>query len=236
MAEDFSGQADLLRKQEERRKQMLQGDAPPMDPSVRGLQSWQPAATQAGAQVEPPRAGPTGFVGFGQQLGANVEASERMARQVGQAALESGEVGMLGSESGRAGLLQKALGKAAEVSPLDAALAGAAGGDYFGQLQAAYGPEAQAKRAADLAAAQAEARKAQEAQAGRGARARGRAIGGEEFMTEAERGMDPLTRETSRIRAIDAKRPRGQISTEEWANMHGMTLEQWIQGGKQPPY
>lgn len=190
---------------------------------------------EAQVQVEPPRAGPTGFVGFGQQLGANVEASERMARQVGQAALESGEVGMLGSESGRAGLLQKALGKAAEVSPLDAALAGAAGGDYFGQLQAAYGPEAQAKRAADLAAAQAEARKAQEAQAGRGARARGRAVGGEEFMTEAERA-DPILREANRLRAIDAKRPRGQVTAERWANLHGMTLEQWIQGGKQPPY
>ena len=40
--------------------------------------------------AEPLRPGPTGFVGFGQQLGANVEAAERMAQQTGKAALESG--------------------------------------------------------------------------------------------------------------------------------------------------
>jgi hypothetical protein len=181
---------------------------------------------EAQTQVaEPMRAGPTGFVGFGQQLGANVEAAERMAQQTGRAALESGQVGMLGTEGGRTALLQKALGKAAEVSPLDAALAGAAGGDYFGQLQADYGPEAQARRAADMAAARADAASAQQAQ---GERARAPA--------QRQARLNAAAAEAARLRAIDAKRPIGQIKAEEWARNHGLTLEQWIAGGKQPPF
>jgi hypothetical protein len=181
---------------------------------------------EAQTQVaEPMRAGPTGFVGFGQQLGANVEAAERMAQQTGRAALESGQVGMLGTEGGRTALLQKALGRAAEVSPLDAALAGAAGGDYFGQLQADYGPEAQARRAADMAAARADAASAQQAQ-------------GERAKAPAQRQarLNAAAAEAARLRAIDAKRPIGQIKAEEWARNHGLTLEQWIAGGKQPPF
>lgn len=176
---------------------------------------------EAPTQVEEPaRAGPTGFVGFGQQLGANVEASQRMAQQTGKAALESGSVDLLGTESGRQALLQKALGKAAEASPLDAALAGAAGGDYFGQLQAEYGPEAQARRAADMAKASAEAKQAQQKMASK----------------KPTPTIDPVASEAARLRSIDANRPRGQVSAERWANLHGMTLEQWIKGGKQPAY
>lgn len=182
--------------------------------------------------AEPVRAGPTGFVGFGQQLGANVEAAERMAQQTGRTALESGQVGMLGTESGRAALLQKALGKAAEVSSLDAALAGAAGGDYFGQLQAEYGPEAQARRAADMARARAEAARAQTAMGKQAAERRAAAA-----QRKAEQtGPAAIANEAARLRAIDANRPRGQVSAERWANLHGMTLEQWIEGGKQPAY
>ena len=182
--------------------------------------------------AEPLRPGPTGFVGFGQQLGANVEAAERMAQQTGKAALESGQVGMLGTESGRTALLQKALGKAVEVSPLDAALAGAAGGDYFGQLQASYGPEAQARRAADMAAAREEARKTQAAM---GEQARQARVAETQRKAEAT-GPAAVANEAARLRSIDANRPRGQMGAERWANLHGMTLEQWISGGKQPPF
>lgn len=197
----------------------MPGARPP--PLVNNYMGPPEAQTQI---AEPVRAGPTGFVGFGQQLGANVEAAERMAQQTGRAALESGQVGMLGTESGRAALLQRALGKAAEVSPLDAALAGAAGGDYFGQLQASYGPEAQARRAADVAAARSQAEDARKAQSERSAKA------------QAGASKDPVASEAARLRSIDAGRPRGQVTAERWANLHGMTLEQWIKGGKQPAY
>ena len=197
----------------------MPGSRPP--PLVNNYMGPPEAQTQV---AEPMRAGPTGFVGFGQQFGANVEAAERMAQQTGRAALESGQVGMLGTESGRAALLQRALGKAAEVSPLDAALAGAAGGDYFGQLQASYGPEAQARRAADVAAARSQAEDARKAQTERSAKA------------QAGASKDPVASEAARLRSIDAGRPRGQVTAERWANLHGMTLEQWIKGGKQPAY
>lgn len=188
---------------------------------------------EAQTQVaEPMRAGPTGFVGFGQQLGANVEAAERMAQQTGRAALESGQIGMLGTESGRTALLQRALGKAAEVSSLDAALAGAAGGDYFGQLQADYGPEAQARRAADMTTARAEA---VGAQAAMGEQARGQRAAEAQRKAEAT-GPAAVSNEAARLRSIDANRPRGHMGAERWANLHGMTLEQWIAGGKQPPF
>lgn len=214
----------------------MPGARPP--PLVNNYMGPPEAQTQV---AEPARAGPTGFVGFGQQLGANVEAAERMAQQTGKAALESGQVGMLGSESGRAALLQKALGKAAEVSPLDAALAGAAGGDYFGQLQASYGPEAQARRAADMAAARAEAEAQKAFSGGMGAedkRRRQRAASELAKQEEAARrsGGAGVTNEAARLRSIDAGRPSGQMGAERWANLHGMTLEQWISGGKQPPF
>lgn len=205
----------------------MQDAGPP--PLVNNYMGPPEAQTQV---AEPMRAGPTGFVGFGQQLGANVEAAERMAQQTGRAALESGQVGMLGTESGRTALLQKALGKAAEVSPLDAALAGAAGGDYFGQLQTDYGPEAQAKRAADMATARAEAAGAQAAM---GEQARQKRAAEAQRKAEAT-GPAAVSNEAARLRSIDGNRPRGQMGAERWANLHGMTLEQWIAGGKQPPF
>lgn len=214
----------------------MPGARPP--PLVNNYMGPPEALTQI---AEPVRPGPTGFVGFGQQLGANVEAAERMAQQAGKAALESGQVGMLGTSSGQAALLQRALGKAAEVSPLDAALAGAAGGDYFGQLQASYGPEAQARRAADMAAARAEAEAQRAFSGGMGAedkRRRQREASEAAKREEAARqtGSAGVTNEAARLRSIDASRPRGQVTAEQWANMHGMTLEQWIQGGKKPAY
>jgi len=212
----------------ERRKQAAQFAPDAATPSsTRIVNNYMGPAEEPEAPTEQVRTGPTGFVGFGQQQAANVEASQRMAQQVGKAALESGQVGLLGSQEGRQALLEKALGKAAGVSPLDAALAGAAGGDYFAELEAQYGPEAQARRTAEREAAQKEARATQE----------------EMNRREAERRTKPpvdyeaaAANEASRLRSIDANRPRGQMTVERWANLHGMTLEQWIKGGKKPAY
>lgn len=169
------------------------------------------AQTQA---EEPARAGPTGFVAFSQQYAANQDAANRMAGQAGQAALEGGGTGNLQSDAGRTALLQRAYGKAAQVTDMDAALAGAAGGDYFRQLESAYGPEAQARMAAQRQAQP----KAQPAP------------------TRTQPVADTTASEVSRLRAADAARPRGQVTAEQWANMHGMTLEQWVRGGKRPAY
>lgn len=171
------------------------------------------------------RRGPTGFIGFGQQQAANVEASERMAQQLGQAARETGNVGLLRSKEGQQALLERALGKAGGVTPLDAALAGAAGGDYFAQLDAQYGPEAQARRAADMRAAQEQARAAQEEMNRRGA-----------APSRRQQALNATANEAARLREADKKRPFGELTVEQWARNNGMTLEQWIAGGKQPAF
>jgi hypothetical protein len=205
--------------------------AKPVGPSggeqARAYAEPQPAAPSNEYQPqEAVRRGPTGFIGFGQQQAANVEASERMAQQLGQAARETGNVGLLRSKEGQQALLEKALGKAGGVTPLDAALAGAAGGDYFAQLDAQYGPEAQARRAADMRAARQQAADAQAEMSRRG----------EPQRREQNRMNTAVYNEAARLREADKKRPFGELTVEQWARNNGMTLEQWIAGGKQPAF
>lgn len=200
----------------------MQSQAAPTTPSAMGRQYLGPPE-EAPSDTSQTRVGPTGFVGFGQQQAANVEAAERMAGQLGQAALESGGADLLRSKEGRQALLEKALGKAGGVTPLDAALAGAAGADYFAQLDAQYGPEAQARRAAERRAAQEKARTTQEQQNQRAAQS-------------TQEAASLQMQEARRLRLMDSQKGPGRMTTEQWARVHGMTLEQWIARGKQPPF
>lgn len=173
------------------------------------------------------RAGPSNFVTFGQQLAANQEVAQRMAQRAGDRVEDNGaSTGLLKNDAGRQALLQQAYGQATE---LDAAMAGAASPDYYAQLEAQYGPEAQRRAAA---AATAEAKRQADARAAEAAARQQRAQA--EAAQEA-RDNDPK-RKADRIRAEDAQRPRGQMGKERWANLHGMTLEQWIEAGEQPPF
>lgn len=216
-----------------RRRQLPQVQAPQLpqqqpQPVTNNYMGPPEAPVQA---EEPARAGPTGFVGFGQQLAANQEVAQRMAAQAGQAAAGS-EVGSLKTDAGRTALLQRAYGKAAQVTDLDAALAGGAGGDYFAQLAANYGPEAQARQAQQRKDAQAagvamQARMGQEAQRVRQAQA----------AAEEKRVQDEVLALRGRGNNMQtaAGRVRG-VTPEQWAAMHGMTLEQWVRNGKRPAY
>ena len=187
---------------------------------------------EAPVQVEPPRAGPTGFVGFGQQLAANQDVAQRMAQRAGQAALEGGGVTNLRNDAGRTALLQRAYGKAAQVTDMDAALAGTAGGDYFGQLQAEYGPEAQARRAGMASDAQTQARANAE---------RNKQLMKDQTKAfqraEEQRVQDEIRKQQARGSQLsnDASSTRN-VTPEQWAAMHGMTLEQWVRNGKKPAY
>lgn len=188
---------------------------------------------EAPVQVEEPaRAGPTGFVGYGQQLAANKDVAARMANDAGRAALEGGGVANLRNDTGRTALLQRAYGKAAQVTGLDAALAGSAGGDYFGQLQAEYGPEAMARMAAARSSGQRDAGAAQ---------ARMNQAGAVAQREEAARREQKVQDEIRRLQARgghlsnDASSTRN-VTPEQWAAMHGMTLEEWVRNGKKPAY
>lgn len=194
---------------------------------------------EAPTQVEPEvpaQAGPTGFVGFGQQLAANRDVAARMAGQAGQAAMAGGGADNLRTDAGRQALLQRAYGKAAQVTDFDAALAGGAGGDYFQQLQAAYGSEAQARQAQQrkdaAAAAAATQKRMDESGAAMQRQQREEAAAAEERRVQQEvlalraRGNNMQTA-AGRVR---------NVTPEQWAAMHGMTLEQWVRSGKRPAY
>lgn len=228
--------ADWRRKQGQQ-PQGMQADVVPQ----RRLQQAQPITNnymgppEAQTQVEEPaRAGPTGFVAFSQQYAANQDAANRMAGQAGQAALEGGGVGNLQSDAGRTALLQRAYGKAAQVTDMDAALAGAAGGDYFRQLESAYGPEAQARQAASRAEAQRKTAETQTRLARTEADRRRQAALNERRQWETV----GVKNEAERLREADTSYggDTHRVSHEQWAAMHGMTLEQWIRGGKKPAY
>lgn len=191
---------------------------------------------QAPVQTEQPvRAGPTGFVGFSQQLAANQDVAARMAGDAGRAAMEGGGVGNLRNDAGRQALLQRAYGKAAQVTGFDAALAGGAGGDYFGQLQSAYGPEAMARTAASMAAGRRDAaatqqRFNQEGAATQQARSRAERVAKEQRVQEE---VAQLQRQ-SELPGTGAK--TRNVTPEAHAAKHGMTLEEWVRNGKNPPY
>lgn len=191
---------------------------------------------EAPVQAEAPaRAGPTGFVGFQQQLAANQDAAARMAGDAGKAALEGGGIANLRTDAGRQALLQRAYGKAAQVTGLDAALAGGAGGNYFGQLEAAYGSEAMARTAADRASARRDAAATQSSfnQAGAAQQTAQRQA---EAAAKEQRIRDEVAQlqRQSDLPGTGAK--TRNITPEQWAAMHGMTLEEWVRGGKRPAY
>lgn len=195
-----------------------------------------PPEAQTQVEEAPLQAGPTGFVGFGQMQAANRDAAQRMAADAGRAAVEGQAVGQLQSDAGRQALLQRAYGKAAQVTDMDAALAGGAQGDYFQQLQAAYGPEALARQAqqrqASLAQSAANQKRMDEAGAAAQQRQRSEAAAAEERRVQQEvlalrsRGNNMQTA-SGRVR---------NVTPEQWAAMHGMTLEQWVRNGKKPAY
>lgn len=208
---------------------------------TQGRQAQDPYAVQQQAQQapvqmeEPQRAGPTGFVGFSQQLAANRDVAARMAGDAGKAAMEGGGVGNLRNDAGRQALLQRAYGKAAQVTGMDAALAGAAGGDYFTQLQSAYGPEAMARTAADMAAGRQNAA-ATQARFNQAGAAQQQAQKQAEAAAKEQRVRDEVARLQ---RLSDSNTSRGtlrDVTPEQWAAMHGMTLEEWVRKGKQPAY
>ena len=190
------------------------------------------APVQTAAPEPPRRAGPTGFVGYGQQYAANQEAAARMANQAGQTAIESGQVGALQTEAGRREMLRRSMGRASQLTDLDAAMANTAGADYFAQLESQYGADAQGRQARTAAAADADlaARKetARANQAARDAAAK----------AEAARKEAAIQSEVNRLRretAISGSEVRG-ITPEQWAAMNGMSLEEWVRNGKNPPY
>lgn len=244
-------EADFRRSQERQKAkpsmQMPAGALPqgakPQQPASLATRPDEPAPAPAPAPVEQTQAGPTGFVGFGQYQAANVDAAQRMAQAAGQQALATGSAGLVGTESGRQALLQKAFGGASE---LDAALAGAAPPTYLQQLEAEYGPAAQQRREQQRREAAARSAQMQQQQAARDATAQKAAQTQERAMAgraggETERGFwaeqatsAEISTEAARIRQDDAKRPRGQMGAERWANLNGLTLEQWIKRGKQP--
>lgn len=245
--EDWTGQGDLAQAQEDKRRREQAAQA------EQKLQ--QAAATRQGAAVassaqpkritnnymgppeapvqaeEPARAAPTGFVGFSQQLAANQDVAARMAGDAGRAAMEGGGVGNLRNNAGRQALLQRAYGKAAQVTGFDAALAGGAGGDYFTQLQSAYGPEAMARQAADRAAAQREAAATQQ---------RFNQAGAAQQQAQKQAAERRVQEEVAQLRRQSDLPGTGaktrNVTPEQWAAMHGMTLEQWVRGGKKPAY
>lgn len=207
-------------------QQMAQQAAPMFQPPPQPKPMSAAVANAPGAPIQR-RAGPSNFVTFGQQLAANREVAQRMAQQAGNQVEDNGaSTGLLKNDAGRQALLQKAYGQATE---MDAAMAGAASPNYYAQLEAQYGPEAQRRAAA---AATAEAKRQADARAAEAAAQQQRAQA--EAAQEA-RDNDPAAK-AERIRQEDAQRPRGQMGKERWANLHGMTLEQWIEAGEQPPF
>lgn len=224
---------------------MPQGAKPqqPSQPASLATRADEPSPAAAPVPVEQAKAGPTGFVGFGQYQAANVDAAERMAQAAGQQAIASNSTGLVGTEAGRQALLQRAFGSASE---LDAALAGAAAPSYLQQLEAEYGPAAQQRREQQRREAVARSAQMQQQQTARDATAQKAAQTQERGMAgraggELQRGFwaeqatpAEISTEANRIRQDDASRPSGQMGAERWANLNGLTLEQWIKRGKQP--
>ena len=199
----------------------------PQQPSQPLTNNYQ-GPPEAPVQVEPQRAGPTGFVGFGQQLAANQDVARQMGNAAGNAAMDGGGLANLRNDAGRTALLQRAYGKAAQVTDMDAALAGGGGANYFAQLQSDYSPEAVARK---------QAQQQRDAQAQRQFNEQTAAVDAKNRQRQDEmQRAAAVPNEVARLRAIDANRPRGQMTAERWANLHGMTLEQWVQGGKKPAY
>lgn len=228
-------QADFQRRQQQ--QQPFPQPGPKTQAQPQPLTNNYMGPPEAPVQVEAPaQPGPTGFVGFGQQLAANQDVAARMAGAAGQAAVGGGGVGNLSTDAGRTALLQRAYGKAAQVTDLDAALAGGAQGNYFQDLQATYGPEALARQAQQRKAAEANAAANQKRMNAEGAamqkRQREDAKAAEERRIQDEvlalqgRGNNMQTA-AGRVR---------NVTPEQWAAMHGMTLEQWVRNGKRPAY
>lgn len=180
---------------------------------------------------------PTGFVAFDQYLAANQEGAEDMARKAGQAATNAAtpmdqqrNVNMLGSANGDGtqAMLQKGMGKGKQVTAFDAALAGGAGEDYFQRLQQQYGTagsEDLARRVSDANAV----------------RARKNApgpdpVGANDLRDQETARQAGFKAQADAMRAEDSKRPKGQMGRERWANLHGMTLEDWIARGQNPAF
>ncbi len=190
---------------------------------------------------------PTGFVGFQQWLDANQDKAREMAQQAGGQVVAAGgqggaagaedsqrAAGMLGSTSGTQALLQNTYGKQGATG-LDAALAGGAGGDYFTQLQKTYG-----NAAGDRQNAQAAQTKQKGIYAAQNQAANAKAYAAQSSVGKA--AVNPSS-EANKMRAEDAARHQNNavgdvnsMTREQWANMHGLSLEQWIQNGKQPSY
>lgn len=220
LQEDFRKRQQRLPGIQQAAPQLQRPKAPaPVTANYMGPPEEQPAKPE-----EQTQAGPTGFVGFGQLQAANVEAAQRMAERAGEEAKATRSGELLGTEAGRQALLQRSFGAASE---LDAALAGAAAPTYLQQLEQQYGAAAQERAAATRREAVARAQQQQREQAARDA-----------ATLAASRPSEDkaVSDEASRLRAEDARRPRGQVTAEKWANLHGMTLEQWIKGGKRPAY
>lgn len=179
---------------------------------------------------------PTGFVAFQRYLQANQDDADKMAKRMAGQAVGTAATGaqgayeqqrgaaMLGTAGGQQALLQKAYGKGA-ASPFDAALAGAQGGGYFTQLQQAYG------HAGDQYA-----QKQQAQYAARKPAQQAKPTGYGDVMAQQQAQAAKLHEAAQKYRTEDAQRPRGQMGREQWANLHGMTLEQWIQNGEQPAF
>jgi len=220
LQEDFRKRQQRLPSIQQAAPQLQRPKAPaPVTANYMGPPEEEPAKPE-----EQTQAGPTGFVGFGQLQAANVEAAQRMAERAGEEAKATGSGELLGTEAGRQALLQRSYGAA---SQLDAALAGAAAPTYLQQLEQQYGAAAQERAAATRREAVERAQQQQLEQAARDAATLAAARPSED---------KAVSDEASRLRAEDARRPRGQVTAEKWANLHGMTLEQWIKGGKRPAY
>jgi hypothetical protein len=226
------------RAQQQKAMGMQQGQQPmqgaPLPGQPKPLTNNYMGPPEAPAQAEEPaRAGPTGFVGFGQQLAANQDVANRMAAQAGQAAMNGGGVSNLKTDAGRQALLQRAYGKAAQATDLDAALAGGAGGDYFGQLERDYGAGAQSRMSAFNKSGAARSAEMQARM-----NAEGQRLQREQKAAAEKRVQDEVAR--LRQQGESARRIRGSevrsISPEEWAERNGMTLEEWVRNGKQPAY
>lgn len=199
-------------------------------------------AAETAAANQPQQAGPTGFISFGQQLAANQQAAQQMAGRIQSEVKSAQDVTALGTQEGRQALLKRALGKAATVSDLDAALAGAGSGGEFERLSSSYGEEAQMRRAREL-----ERQRAQQA-ADRAADQRFRAMTADVDRMEKQK-RDAAAREQGirdeiarlqldsdlQMQETGSIRSAGRYNPEVWASMHGMTLEQWVRNGKQPP-
>lgn len=172
---------------------------------------------------------PTGFVAFNQYLDANQESAEEMARRAGQQAtnaagtdpmLTQQNVNLLNTQPGAQAFLQKATPKGQKTTALDAALAGQ--GNYFAQLQKQYGHAGDEDLARRVAASKTDPNREANARAG--------------SAMQQPAQPNPSNGVATTYRAQDAKLPPGQMGRERWANLHGMTLEQWIAAGERPAF